>query len=105
MREVAFPELAGVLPGFGYHTPNDWGLGPEIRGTKAPHWTGRGNDAATFGHFGAAGGFVWVDPAAGLACACLTATPFGSWAHAAWPALADAVLDDRGLRVAVSRRS
>ena len=44
MREVAFPELAGVLPGFGYHNPNDWGLGPEIRGTKAPHWTGHGKN-------------------------------------------------------------
>jgi CubicO group peptidase (beta-lactamase class C family) len=102
MHEVAFPGLAGVLPGFGYRNPNDWGLGPELRGTKEPHWTGRANDPATFGHFGAGGGFVWVDPVAGLACACLTANPFGPWAQAAWPALADAVLSDDGLRVAVS---
>ncbi len=92
MRSVAFPGLAGVLPGLGWQDPNDWGLGPEVRGAKAPHWTGAGNDPATFGHFGAAGGFVWVDPVAGVALACLTATPFGPWARAAWPELADAVL-------------
>jgi len=92
MRAVAFPGLAGLLPGLGHQARNDWGLGPEIRDAKAPHWTGTANDASTFGHFGAAGGFVWVDPVAGVACACLTATPFGPWARAAWPALADAVL-------------
>jgi len=102
MDEVAFAGLAGVLPGFGYRNPNDWGLGPEIRGAKEPHWTGRTNDPATFGHFGAGGGFVWVDPVAGMTCACLTANPYGPWAQAAWPALADAVLSDDGLRFAVS---
>jgi CubicO group peptidase (beta-lactamase class C family) len=92
MRAVAFPGLAGLLPGLGHQPHNDWGLGPEIRDAKAPHWTGAANDPSTFGHFGAAGGFVWVDPVAGVACACLTATPFGPWARAAWPPLADAVL-------------
>ena len=29
-----FPELAGVLPGFGPQDPNPWGLGFEIRGHK-----------------------------------------------------------------------
>jgi CubicO group peptidase (beta-lactamase class C family) len=89
---VAFPGLAGVLPGFGRQDPNDWGLGPELRGTKAPHWTGSRNSPRTFGHFGQAGGFLWVDPEAGLACACLTDRPFGPWATEVWPALADDVL-------------
>jgi len=92
MRTVAFPGLAGVLPGLGYHLLNDWGLGPEVRAGKSPHWTGSANSANTFGHFGAAGGFVWVDPEAGVACACLTGTAFGPWARRAWPALSDAVL-------------
>lgn len=92
MPALAFPGLDGVLPGFGWQAPNDWGLGPEIRGTKAPHWTGPTASPATFGHFGAAGGFVWVDPAAGTACCCLTGTPFGAWAAAAWPVLGDRVL-------------
>jgi CubicO group peptidase (beta-lactamase class C family) len=89
---VAFPGLVGVLPGFGRQDPNDWGLGPELRGSKSPHWTGRRNSPRTFGHFGQAGGFLWVDPDAGVACGCLTDRPFGPWAAEAWPALADDVL-------------
>jgi CubicO group peptidase (beta-lactamase class C family) len=89
---VAFPGLSGVLPGFGRQDPNDWGLGFEIRGHKSPHWTGSRNSPQTFGHFGQAGGFLWVDPVAGLACACLTDRAFGDWAYGAWPPLADAVL-------------
>jgi CubicO group peptidase (beta-lactamase class C family) len=88
----AFPGLAGVLPGFGRQDPNDWGLGFEIRDAKSPHWTGRHNSPATFGHFGQSGSFLWVDPVAGLACAGLADRPFGEWAAQAWPPLADAVL-------------
>ena len=93
--EVAFPGLAGVLPGFGHQSPNDWGLGFERRDGKAPHWTGAANSPATFGHFGLSGAFVWVDPVAGLACAEVAAEAFGPWARAAWPALCDAVLGAR----------
>jgi len=92
--EVAFPGLLGVLPGFGRQDPNDWGLGFELRDGKAPHWTGTRNSPSTFGHFGRAGTFLWVDPDAGLACACLTDREFGDWAIEAWPALSDAVLDE-----------
>ncbi|HLM96490.1 MAG TPA: serine hydrolase domain-containing protein [Acidimicrobiales bacterium] len=90
---VAFPGLAGVLPGYGRFDPCDWGLGFEVRDGKAPHWTGARNSPATFGHFGRSGGFVWVDPRAGVACAALTDRVFGPWAKRAWPALADAVLE------------
>ena len=90
--QVAFPGLRGVLPGFGLQDPNDWGLGFELRGTKSPHWTGSHNSASTFGHFGRSGTFLWVDPVAGIALACLTDRPFGAWAGEAWPALSDAVL-------------
>lgn len=89
---VAFPGLSGVLPGYGRQDPNDWGLGFEIRGHKTPHWTGAGNSPETFGHFGQTGTFLWVDPVAGLACACLTDRPFGDWAHPLWPQLSDAIL-------------
>jgi CubicO group peptidase (beta-lactamase class C family) len=89
---VVFPGLAGILPGYGRQNPNDWGLGFEIRDGKRPHWTGSGNSPATFGHFGRSGTFLWVDPAAGLACACLTNRDFGEWAIEAWPPLSDAVL-------------
>ena len=90
---VAFPGLAGVLPGLGRFDPLDWGLGFELRNGKDPHWTGTRNSPATFGHFGASGTFLWVDPVADLALACLTERPFGPWALEAWPALSDAVLE------------
>jgi CubicO group peptidase (beta-lactamase class C family) len=92
---VAFPGLAGVLPGFGRQDPNDWGLGVELRGHKAPHWTPSTASPRTFGHFGRAGGFVWVDPDRGVGCACLSDEPFGAWAASAWPALGEAVLARR----------
>jgi len=90
--KVAFGGLAGVLPGFGRQDPCDWGLGFELRDAKHPHWTGAANSPATFGHFGQAGGFLWVDPVAGVGCAGLSDRDFGPWAAEAWPALADGVL-------------
>jgi CubicO group peptidase (beta-lactamase class C family) len=93
---VAFPGLAGVLPDYGRQEPNDWGLGFELRDGKQPHWTGRRNSPRTFGHFGGSGTFLWIDPEAGLACACLTDLEFGPWAKEAWPALSDAVLAEAG---------
>jgi CubicO group peptidase (beta-lactamase class C family) len=89
---AAFPGLRGVLPGFGVQDDNAWGLGPEIRATKTPHWTGRGNSPRTFGHFGGSGTFVWVDPDAGLAAVALTDRTFGGWAIDAWPRFSDGVL-------------
>ena len=89
---VAFGGLVGVLPGFGRQEPNDWGLGFEVRDAKSPHWTGALNSPRTFGHFGQSGTFLWVDPEAGIALACLTDHRFGEWAKQAWPRLSDAVL-------------
>ncbi len=95
---VAFPGLVGVLPGFGRQDPLDWGLGFELRDAKSPHWTGRRNSPRTFGHFGRSGSFLWVDPHAGLVCACLGDRDFGGWAADAWPALSDAVLAEFSAR-------
>jgi CubicO group peptidase (beta-lactamase class C family) len=92
--EVAFPGLVGVLPGYGRQDRNDWGLGFELRDEKSPHWTGERNSPRTFGHFGAAGTFLWGDPEAGLALAVLTDEEFGGWAREAWPRLSDAVLSE-----------
>lgn len=89
---VQFPGLAGVLPGIGRMEPNDWGLTFELRDAKSPHWTGTRNSDRTFGHFGASGTFLWVDPVAGLACGALTDRRFGDWAKEAWPPFSDAVL-------------
>jgi CubicO group peptidase (beta-lactamase class C family) len=92
---VQFPGLVGVLPDIGRMEPNDWGLGVELRDAKQPHWTGSRNSPRTFGHFGGSGTFLWVDPEADAALACLTDLDFGPWALEAWPALADAVLMNR----------
>lgn len=86
------PELAGVLPGFGRHDPNPWGLGLELHGTKAPHWMPPQASPRAFGHFGQSGSFLWVDPDAGVACTALGDEPFGPWATTAWPALGASVL-------------
>ena len=90
--QTAFPGLSGVLPGFGYQPQCDWGLGFEIKDSKSPHWTGSRNSPQTFGHFGRSGSFLWVDPAAAIACATLADRDFGPWAAQAWPRLSDDVL-------------
>ena len=89
---VVFPGLKGVLPGYGNQSPNDWGLGFEIRDGKSPHWTGTSSSPRTFGHFGQSGTFLWVDPDAGAACVALADRDFGQWAVDAWPPFTDAVL-------------
>ena len=95
-----FPQLNGIIPGVGRFSPCPWGLGFEVRGDKQPHWTGTTNSPATFGHFGGAGTFLWVDPAAGVACLALTDRPFDEWADEAlrmWPEFSDAVLAEAAL--------
>ena len=96
MVAVQFPGLDGVLPEYGRFSPLDWGLGVELKGDKAGHWSGTRTSRATFGHFGGAGTFVWVDPERGVACAGLTTRRFGDWAKEAWPRLSDAVLAELG---------
>ena len=90
---VVFPGLPGVLPGVGRFDPLDWGLSFELRDGKVPHWTGTRNSPATFGHFGGAGTFIWVDPVIERALVCLTDREYGPWALEAWPIFSDAVVD------------
>jgi CubicO group peptidase (beta-lactamase class C family) len=92
LSSLAYPGLGGFLPGFGYHGENDWGAGAEVRGLKSPHWTSPNNSPETFGHFGMAGSFLWVDREAGLACTALSTVEFGDWAPVAWPDTSTAVL-------------
>jgi CubicO group peptidase (beta-lactamase class C family) len=91
-----FPGLAGVVPGLGSFDPNPWGLGVELKGTKSPHWTAPGGSPRTFGHFGGAGTFLWVDPDARVACVVLTDRAFGDWAPPRWSELSAAVLAEHG---------
>lgn len=87
------PALGGVLPGFGRQDPNPWGLGPEIRGHKHPHWTSPSNSPTTFGHFGQSGTMLWVDPIADVTAVVLTDREFGAWAAEAWPRFSTDALD------------
>lgn len=93
MRTAQYPQLDGMLPGYGRQCPNPWGLGPEIRGHKDPHWSSAANSPATFGHFGRSGTLVWVDPVADVALVALADREFGAWAVEAWPRLSSDVLD------------
>lgn len=86
-HQAQFPETAGVVPGYGRHTPCPWGLGPEIRGTKSPHWTAPTASPSVFGHFGVSGSFLWVDPERQTAAVFLGAEPFGAWHKENWSTL------------------
>jgi CubicO group peptidase (beta-lactamase class C family) len=92
---VQFPGLAGVIPDLGRFDPNDWGLGFELKGSKQPHFSGTLTSPRTFGHWGGAGTFIWVDPDRELALAVLTDLEFGEWAKEAWPPFSDAVLAEQ----------
>jgi CubicO group peptidase (beta-lactamase class C family) len=90
-----YPSLAGIVPDVGRFDPCPWGLGVELRGEKSPHWMGRANSAAAFGHFGGSGTMMWVDPHADVGVVALTDRPFDEWRDEAlrlWPAFSDAVL-------------
>ena len=84
------------MPGVGRFDPLDWGLGFEVRDGKVPHWTGSLSSPETFGHFGGAGTFVWVDPVARVATVVLTDREYDDWALEAWPPFSDAVLAAAG---------
>ncbi len=99
---IQFPTLGGIVPGVGRFETSPWGLGFEIRGTKHPHWTGRRNSPATFGHFGGAGTILWTDPdvlpGRALTTVALTDRPFDEWSAEAlhrWPELSDAVITEQ----------
>lgn len=71
-----FAGLDGVVPSYGRHEDNSWGLGFELHGHKKPHWLSELNSPETFGHFGRSGSFLWVDPEIEIATVFLGAEPF-----------------------------
>jgi CubicO group peptidase (beta-lactamase class C family) len=89
---VQFPGLAGVVPGVGRYDPNPWGLGFEIKGGKRRHWMGDRVSHRTYGHFGGAGTFLWVDPERSLGTVVLTDREFGPWAMEVWPTFSDEIV-------------
>ena len=98
-----FPALAGVVPGYGRFTPCPWGLGVEIRGEKAPHWSAPDASARTIGHFGQAGSFVWADRDLAASACFLGEEPFGQWHRENWSSLNASLLEMvRGCSVGVA---
>jgi beta-lactamase class C len=73
-----------------------WGLGWEIKGTKAKHWTGNLTSPQTFCHFGAAGTLLWADPTIDLAAAIFAnRATFHLWPFVPprWAMLSDALVE------------
>ena len=94
------PGWPASSPGWGSYDPCPWGLGLELKGAKAPHWTAPQGSPRTFGHFGGAGTFLWVDPDAGVGCVVLTDREFGDWAP---PAVGGALARRCSTRPAAAR--
>lgn len=90
-KQVQFPGLAGVVPGWGRYDPCDWSYGPELHGAKSPHWMGETAQADTLGHFGGSGTLMWLDQTTGLGCIALGDRPFGDWSVGLWPPFSDGV--------------
>lgn len=89
-----FPELDGVLPGWGHFERNIWGVGYEIKGDKYPHWMGSKASKNSFGHFGLSGAFVMHDPENKISIASLSNENFGPWAKIAWPEMCDQIYSE-----------
>jgi CubicO group peptidase (beta-lactamase class C family) len=70
-----------------------WGLGPDLRDSKSPHWTPANTSPVTFGHAGASGSLVYVDPERDVVWTVLGArTADNGWLLLAGPAIASPLL-------------
>jgi beta-lactamase class C len=74
--------------------PCPWGLGPELRGEKQPHWAPANASPESFGHAGAAGCLAWADPARAVAWALIgTRVAQSGWLLRGGAAIGAALLD------------
>ena len=70
-----------------------WGLGPELRDAKSPHWAPAQADPTSYGHAGASGCVAWLDPTVDLAwCIVGTRTADSGWLLRRGPTIAAALL-------------
>lgn len=70
-----------------------WGLGPELKGDKAPHWSPPSASPASYGHAGASGAFAWADPQRDVAWAILgSRTAASGWLLRQGASIGEAIL-------------
>jgi beta-lactamase class C len=70
-----------------------WGLGPELKGSKLPHWSPASASPASFGHAGASGALAWADPSVDLAWALVgTRSADSGWLLRQGAAIGEAML-------------
>jgi beta-lactamase class C len=87
-------DLAGGFVAPMIWSPCPWGLGPELRGAKTPHWAPAQAGVDSFGHSGASGCLAWVAPAGKVAWAILGArTADNGWLLRRAPAIGAAILE------------
>ena len=94
LAEATSDQTGGLRGGFWpplRWTSCPWGLGPELRGVKTPHWTPAAASPGSFGHVGASGALAWCDPAADVTWVILGTRTFETW-WMDWPQIGDAVL-------------
>ncbi len=76
-----------------YWSPCPWGLGPELRGSKSPHWVAAAAGPDSFGHSGASGCLAWYAPSHDTAFSILGArTADSGWLLRRAPAVCAAIL-------------
>jgi CubicO group peptidase (beta-lactamase class C family) len=80
---------APLIWGRGY-----WGLGPDLRDHKNPHWAPASSSPETYGHSGASGALAYLDPSLDLAWAILgTRTADNGWLVRWGPRLGAAIIE------------
>lgn len=90
-------ELGCKIPGMRPWPHCHWGLGPDLRDSKDPHWAPAEASPESFGHAGQSGCLVWADPAARVAWAYLGArTADSGWLLKRAPAIGSAIISTAG---------
>jgi CubicO group peptidase (beta-lactamase class C family) len=86
-------DLAGGFVKPLFWSPCPWGLGPDLRGDKTPHWAPAEAGPDSFGHSGASGCLAWAAPMADVAWALLGArTADSGWLLRRAPAIGAAIV-------------
>ena len=71
-----------------------WGLGPDLRDQKSPHWAPATSSPQTYGHSGATGALAYLDPTVDVAWAIIgTRTANNGWLVRWGPRIGDAIIE------------